>query len=123
VTKELALQQGFRKRGAIHGDEWRSAALTLRVKSLCDDSLARSGFSCDQDGDVSVCHALDDIGNRAHRGCLAYQVRGREAFLERLPQRSRLVPQLVFVQRALQEDRQLVELERLRQVVVGALTD
>ena len=67
--------------------------------------------------------ALDPLAHGGHRRPAPEQRRGREPGLERCLQRRRLLLEPRFVQRAPEEDRQLVLLEGLREVVVRALAD
>jgi hypothetical protein len=85
------------ERGAIDRNEGCCAAVAFSVKSPCNDSLAGSSFTRDQNGDVGVGYALDDISDRAHGGDLANQIGGRESLFERLSQRFSFVAQLVLV--------------------------
>ena len=45
VSKELALEELFRQRGAVEGNERSTRPLTVRVEGACDEALSGSRFA------------------------------------------------------------------------------
>ena len=67
VTEQLTLQQVFRNRSAIDGNEWAVLAGRAAMDGARNEFLAGAAVSHDQDGDIGIRHAPDHFENAMHR--------------------------------------------------------
>ncbi len=123
VPEELALEQRFGQGRAIDDYQRTSGALAFGVDGLRDQALARTRLAQNQHGDRHPGDPGDNLAHVPHGGAVAQDALGREAIMQGLLERGGLAPDLGFVERSLEEEHQLLGLEGLGQVVVGALPD
>jgi hypothetical protein len=93
------------------------------VQRARDQALAGAGLAEDDDRRRRVGDAPDALAHRLDRGAVPDDARLGELRAQRGLERHRLAPHAHLVERAPEEDRKLVLLERLGQVVVRALAD
>ncbi len=123
VAEQLALEQVLGKGGAVDGDEWTGGAAARGVDRAGQGGLARAGLAHQQHRGRRVRDARGDVEDLAHRGAGGHQAPEADLGLERLAQRAGLATDAGVVEGASEEQRQLVEAERLGHVLVGALAD
>ena len=120
VAEQLGFEQGFGERGTVHLDKRPAAPQTLVVQGRGHQFLAGAGLAVDEHGRLGGGH-VDDQVPEGHHG------RGRAddaaVVAERL---ARLLHGLLLLAMAhghLQGGAQPVKVQRLGQVIVGALLD
>jgi hypothetical protein len=121
VTEELALDQLARDRGAVHRDEGARAACAALVERLGDELLAGAALAADQHREIGLGDLLDRLEDLAHRAALADQVLEAVLALDPLEQHAVLALKLGALERMSHHDAQLLVVEGLGQVVLGAL--
>ena len=121
VAEQLALQQGLRDGGAVEGQERRLGPGAVLVDGAGDQFLAGAALAGDQHRHVLGGDAADGLVDLAHGragaddGAVHVGVRGG------LGDHGRLAHPPGHLQRLADHPPQLVQVERLEQVVVGAL--
>jgi hypothetical protein len=122
MSEELALEQGFRDRPAVDRDEGPVAARAGRVHRARDQLLADPALPRDQHGARGAGAPGDLLAKGAHHAALADEGLRDRPRLMRVPRAQALSPQrLTLLEHALQARAQLVEAERLLEIVPGAL--
>ena len=118
VPEQLRVGELGGQGGAVEADERLERARRLRVQELGDELLAGAGLAAHEHGDVAAGDAAGGLEQAAHR-----LARADDAATERLLGGEPAVvdAQAARFERTLEDDRDLVDVERLREVVVGAL--
>ncbi len=123
VPEQLALEQRLGHGRAVDGDEGVGRAAALVVEGAGDQVLARPGLAVDEHRRGGVGDPEHEGADVTHRAVLADDRLDGVHLRERLAQRSGLVAEARLGERAIEEQDQLVHLERLGEVVVRALAD
>ncbi len=123
VAEQLALEEVGRDGPAVDRHQRVGGAPALVVQRARHQVLAAPRLAVDEHRSRGVGHPQHQRAHLAHRSVLADDRLDGVAARERLAQRPGLVAQAGLGQRAVEEEDQLVHLERLRQVVVRALAD
>ena len=122
MAEQLGLEQGLRQRGAADLHERVRVALAGPMQRLRHQLLAGAGLAGDQDGRVGPRHLADELEDLQHRPRAAHDplaVGGALAELQ--AEGGDLVAHVGVLEDPLQRGEQVVHLERLRDVVVGAV--
>ena len=114
VAEQLGLEQVLRHRRGVDGDEGLCGARTMPVQRPGDKLLAGAGLAGDQHRDARLGKAADGAENLLHRRRVAEDLGRLRQRLDGLG----LAPALV--ERAPDQLDRLVDVEGLRQVLVGA---
>ena len=117
MTEELALEQSLRQGRAVDGQEGPPQRLLDRVERPGHRGLARTRFANEENGRCGVGDSSDEVEHLGHRGACGDKAAHR-SLAERRPQRACLHAEASLVERASEKERQLVDRERLGQVVV-----
>ena len=120
VAEQLALQDLVRDRAAIQGQEALLPAGAGVVQGLGDEFLPGAALAQDEHGGAArrdLPHLLEQV---LHRRRLAHDRVEAEALVEHLAQVRHLVAQLPVLDQLVDAAPQLVEVDRLRQVIVRA---
>lgn len=123
VTEELTLQQVLGERRAVDRHEGPLGADPRGVHRPGKRRLARARLAYEEDGRRGVGDARDHVEHFAHARAGADEVIERRLVPQGRAQRARLATQPCLADRAIDEEGQLVDEERLGQVVIGALAD
>jgi len=123
VSEQLALEQGFRQAGAVDRPERLGATQRVVVDRPGQKLLARSGGPFDQHRDVRGRDATDDLKDPLHGRAVAFDALEEEAFLVSLRRRASLVGAGGLAAGLLHQRAQLVDVERLDQIVERPLFD
>ena len=119
VTEQLALEHPFRQRAAVDGHEGRGRARAAGVNGAGDDFLAGAALPGDQHRRAGRCDLVHQRPDLPHRGA------GADVVLGPGQQRGAQLPVLfgepALLERAVDQQHQLVVVERLADVVVGPL--
>ena len=121
MAEQLAFQQRLLQGGAVDGHQGPLAARAVVVQGAGDQFLAGAAGAADQHGGVGRRHLLDELHDLLHRPAGADQaIAGRFVgdLLDPLPFPA---VELDLLERLLDVDFQLGEMERLGEVVVGAM--
>ena len=73
MTEQLALDQAFGQRSAIHGDIGHVTAQALVMDGTSDEFLAGAGVSQNQDGRMRRSDFRDQLSHLFHRRAFAHQ--------------------------------------------------
>ena len=123
VSEKLALQERIRQRGAVDGDQPPVLPVAHAMDGARDHLLAGPALAQDQDVAVGRGDAVNQVAHLLHRRALADDaarlVPRAELFLERLM----VALQGHVLQQPLDPQQDVVEKERLGQVVVRAELD
>ncbi len=117
VPEELRLEQGLRNRGAVHLDERHLALRAVIVDRARDHLLAGSGFPRDED---RALRSRDDFGRAddvLHPPAAAHEAVVIEVRVALADEISMLGAKPLMIERAADDDEELVDFERLLQVV------
>ena len=117
VAEELALEQRLRDGRALDRHERTARTRGCGVQRACDQLLACSRLSADQDRGVRLTQALDGVEHGSHRRTLADQATERGARVHEAAQLAVLAQRGAVRERTLDTEQQLVDLERLGDVV------
>jgi hypothetical protein len=129
VAEELALDEALGQRSAVDPDERALGAIRVAMQRRGDQLLARAALADDQDGRIGRGRPADRLEDLAHRGALADERRlvvralvgrGTRVAAGLRPQRADFLGQGALPQRSLQGQHDLVEIERLGEVVIGS---
>ena len=122
TEKETSLfEQRFGNRGAVHRYEGRVPPVAVIVESLCHQFLACPAFAGNQDVCRAVGHSSDEIEDDLHRLALSQNL-VEAVLLQHFPPKSLDLPTEAHLSnRARRDADQFVVLDRLDQVIVGAL--
>ena len=120
VAEELGFEQVLRQRGAIDRHEGLMLPVRIEVQRARDELLARAALALDQDGRVGIRDLRDEIVDLLHPLRGADDVLKAVLLLDDLAQVADLALVVLVIERALDGELQLVHLERLGDVVVGA---
>src|SRR5918911_738390 len=121
MAEEFRLHQGFGNRGAVDGDELPTFARAEVVNRARDEFLARARLARDEDRSRRGRDLFDQIVNLAHRFGFPNQLAERAAVAQLATQGFILAPRLRIFDRALDDDAQLLHVNRLLEIVVRAL--
>ena len=121
MAEQFGFDQLFRQRGAVDEDERLVRPRAALVDEAGDEFLARAAFAFDQDGHVAARDFLRHADHATHGLVVADQQAGLGALLEPGAQGLVLCNNGLEFQRLGDEDPQSPHVERLRQVIVGAL--
>src|SRR2546428_457730 len=119
VPKAVRLQQILRQRAAIDRDERSELPPAVEMERAGHQFLARAAFAKDQDGAVGIGDALDQLEDLLHAGGGSDDLTELIFFTELFAQVDVLGNRLVIGERSLGAELEIVQLERLFQVVVG----
>ncbi len=120
VAEQLGLEQVLLQRGAVHLDEVAAGARRVVVDGAGDQLLAGARFAADQDRRVAARDLLDDVEDALQRAAGADDAVEVVDVALGVPEIVDLVPQAPVLQRLVDLDLHLLDLERLRHVVEGA---
>ncbi len=120
VPEQLALEQRLGQRRAGDLDEGLAAPRAVLVQGLREQLLAGAALAEQQHGGRGGRHLPDRLEHREHLGALADQVVEAVLVLEPLAQRARLLEQPLLLERLLEHDLQLLDVDRLAEVVLRA---
>src|SRR5262245_36898018 len=120
VAEELRLEQGLRDRRAVHDDERPLAALAHLVDRPGHDLLARPALPGHQDVRAAVGDLRHELEHALHRPARADDPAAAGAGAQLAAQPPVLERERLLLERLLDHQPDLVDLERLGQVVVGA---
>ena len=121
VAKQLRLQEVLRYRTAIDADHLLVFALAVEVNRFSNEFFSGSRFALNENGAVEACDRIDEFEDAMHRAARADNVVEPVLLVQLFSQVLILKPQLALLESLANHDRQLDELERLRQIVVCAL--
>ncbi len=120
VAEELALEERLRQGGAGHLDEGPVPSRAVLVERLGEQLLAGAALAEEQHRGGGGGHLADRLEDRQHLRALAHQVVEAVLVLEPLAQRARLLHEALPLQGLLEDDLQLLDVDRLAEVVLGA---
>src|SRR6266852_861654 len=120
VSEELGLHQGFGDGAAIDRDEGTSPARALLMDGLRDQLLTGSALARDHHRRQPVCGLSDDLKQLDHLSALADEALEAALASELRPELAVLVLKPLALEGIGDRQLDLVELERLGDVVVGA---
>ena len=123
VTEQLALEQRLGHRRAVDRDERARLAPAALVQRARDELLAGAALAGDQHGRVGLGDAVDQVADLPHRRARADDLARQRAAVDLLAQPLDLGAQRAVLHRALERERELLDLERLGDEVVGAGAD
>ena len=123
VAEQLALQQGFRQGGAVDRDQRPGPADGRLVDGPGHLLLAGAGLALDQHGRRGVGDVGDQLEDRVHPRVLAEDVVELESALQLGPQRGHFVLQGPVAQGPLEDQPEVVDVDRLGQKVIGPHAD
>src|SRR5262245_46550511 len=117
VTEELALHELPRERGAVHLDQGPGVTGAPLVDGVGHQLLAGPARSTNEHGQVGVRDLADDIEHPLHGRALPDQALKAMALGDLLAEQLQVAPQRHAFQHPLDDQLELVIVERLRQVV------
>ncbi len=120
MAEQLAFDQRFRNGGAIDGDEGPIGACAVLVNPPRHQFLAGPVLAADQDPAVGGTGRFDQLTKLFHRRRLSHQL---EPSLHFRPQGPVFLLQPVLIERMLDAKRDVLEGQRLFDVVVGSELD
>ena len=123
VAEEFVLEERFRDRRAVDGDEGAFGAGGELMNGARQQFLSRSAFPEDQDGGVGGRHALDLQEGVLQTLARAHQARQRHALLKLLLEQECAALETTSVQGAVDEEHEMVGVDRLGEEVRSALAD
>ena len=123
VAEQLALEEVLRHRRAVDGDERPLRVPAPRVDRLRDELLARPALAGDEDRRLSLRDAGDEVVHFLHRSARAEHVAELLLLLHRRAKPLHFLAKLLVGDRALERERDVLHLERLRHEVVRAGAD
>ena len=106
------------KRGAVQADERLLRAGARRVNGFGDELLAGAALAHDEDARSARPHLRDELQDRLHLRIRADDVPERVPLAEAIAELPRLLEEACLLHRPLDDGRQRLEIERLRQVVL-----
>ena len=121
MAEEFGLQEIFRERAAVDGHERRELPAAVEMQRPRDEFLAGAAFAKDQDGAVGVGDLFDQFEDLVHFR------RGADDLVELILLAKLLFEEDVFrdgfvvLQRAFDAEFEVVQLERLFEIIVRAL--
>ncbi len=121
VTEEFALEDALGERGTVYGDERPFAAWAGAVQGLCREFLARAAFAREQHGCWRVGDLVQQVEDVSRGFGLADPAEPGFLGLAFLAELFELPRSLAMGQQPFDDDQQLVEPDRLREVVVSSL--
>ena len=123
MSEQLTFQECFWQRGAIDRDEGPGALIAGGfMDGLRDHLLAGARFSHDQHRRHCLRHLADQVEDIDHAAALAEDVVERIPFANLLPQRGDFVLERPLAQRPLDQEAQMLRIDRLGQKIIGPLT-
>ncbi len=123
VAEELGFHQRLGDRRTVEADERALAARAVDVQRTGDDLLACPGLAADQHGGLRRRHLGDRVQQPQHGRAAADDAAALEASRQLGAQRAVLRLQPGVLHGAFERDAQLVEVERLGEVVVRPLLE
>ena len=120
VAEQLGFEQHLRDRRAVHDHERPVATLAARVDRARDHLLAGPALAADQDVRLAVGHLPDQLEDALHRRAVADDGAIALAVPQLAAQAPVLAREQLLLERLLDDDADLVDLEGLGDVVVGA---
>ena len=123
MSVQLRFQQVFWDRPTVDAHHLLVLAGAVEVDRFCDELLAGSGFSLNQHGAVQAGNRIDQLENSIHCAATADNVAEPVLFIQLLLQVLVFEAKLAFLEAFAHHDRQLDQLERFGQIVVGAFLD
>ena len=120
VAEQLALDQLAADRRAVHRHEGAALPRARLVQRLRHQLLAGARLAADQHGEVGLRDLPDRLEHRAHARPAAHQVPHAELALDARAQQAVLARELRALERAPDDQADLVVVEGLRDVVLGA---
>ena len=121
MAEQLALQQGFRQRRAMHLDQRLLGAGRQAMDRIGHHLLAGTAFARYQHRGAAGRHLLDHLEHPVHGGAVAQQAAGRLLALQLAAQGAVGQGELPFGQGALYQQGQPLQIDRLLQEVVGTV--
>src|SRR5580700_5385630 len=100
MPKQFALQQSFRNRSAVDGDEWPAGAQAVGMNGAGHQLFASSAFPADENCRIALCHPSDKLADPRHCSALANQRVRAHVRTEPLV----FSPQRIELQQVLQRD-------------------
>ena len=123
VAEDLALEQRLGNRGAVDGDERERRARAQLVDGLRDELLARPRLAPDEHRRRRRRRLLDHAIERSNPGAVADDAAEAALLAQLAPQQLDLAQRLLPLDGLVQQDPQPLRIDRLAQVVVGAVLD
>ena len=120
VAEQLALEEGLGERRAGHLDEGLVAPRAVLVERLGEELLPGAALSEEQDRGRGGGHLTDRLEHRQHLRALAHEIVEAVLLLEPLAQGASLLEQALPVQGLLEHDLELIDVDRLGEVVLGS---
>ena len=82
VSKQLAFQKGLHQGSAVDGDERSTAAIALIVQVACQDLLAGSVHSENQNAQIRLGHFVRTLANVQNVGMLTNELDFRSCIVD-----------------------------------------
>ena len=120
VAEEFGFEQVLGQRRAVDGHEGLVLPRGIEMQRAGDEFLAGAALALDQDGAVGIGDLGDEVVDLLHLRARADDVLEAVFLLDDLPQVAVLADEALVIERALDGELQLIHLERLGDVVVGA---
>jgi hypothetical protein len=117
VTEQLGLEQRLRERGARDLHHRPAAAIRVVVERLRDELFSGAALAGDEDGRVRLRDLADGLVHLLHRRGVADDALGLHERADLVAQHFDLLGEILVIEGALHRVRDLVELERLGDVV------
>src|SRR5262245_28832220 len=119
MPEKLTLQQSFGNRAAVDADDLLLASLAVEMNRLGNELLARASLTGNQDGTVGARDRLNHLKNFLHWFAVANNAFEPVFLLQLSLQEGVLFLQTATLERLLDYQRDLDELKRLGDVVIG----
>ena len=122
VAEQFAFEQIARDGGAVDRDEGLVPARRIVMDRLCHQFLAGAALAEYQDRRLSVDYLADDFVNALHARAGADDIdAGLETFLDFLFELAKVAAKFVAIQGAFDQQQYFIEVERLGNIIEGAV--
>jgi hypothetical protein len=123
VAEELALEESFGHRRAVDGDEGPRLAATPAMQRPRDHLFTGAALTGHEDGDVGIRDTIDELEDGLHRRGVTGELVEARCSLDLPPQPLDLLTELTMSSRAIDGDREGLELHRFADEVVRSGAD
>ena len=120
VPEQLRFQQIFRECAAVDCDEGMVLEVAVEMQTARDQFLAGAALALNQNGAIGVRDLIDQVIDELHFRAGADDILEAIAIFKLLAEINILAQRRLVIERPLHRHLQFVDLERLRDVVVGA---